>query len=188
MYWIRNATTLQSPISHAPLVTTLSVHLCLQHVCPDAARHAGSPATADTCESSCYTIGLRACYRPSVQTHKPAVTPIWALSASLLHNGAWCRTFATTASSNSTAKLTHEQKRKRRWHLCLEIGLPLTQSAYLVVLLFQHDLQAVHLERHLLAHVAVLLPAGGVQLFASTQLVAPRPQLLHRVLQQKRGN
>ena len=28
---------------------TLSVHLCLQHVFRDAARHAGSSATAGTC-------------------------------------------------------------------------------------------------------------------------------------------
>ena len=28
---------------------TLSVHLCLQHVCRDAPRRAGSSATADTC-------------------------------------------------------------------------------------------------------------------------------------------
>jgi len=28
----------------------LSIHLCLQHVCRDAARRSGSSATADTCK------------------------------------------------------------------------------------------------------------------------------------------
>jgi len=58
----------------------------------------------------------------------------------------------------------------------------LSQSPYLVVLLVEYDLNAVDFERHLLAHVGVLLPAGGVHLFTSTQLVAPHSQLLHCIL------